>query len=522
MTATWRHMRDQIMANPSRRWSLARGGIGATIATLLDLKWKPMQPDYWVAPGDQIANLEHQPWANAAILEALAAAADKCAWAEASKHFAGQELDEGPPSFAAYHAVKKCLIKDAAWDVLACLDAIVAGGSSAGCKLQRNRACPRCGELVETSRHRIYECTHNSSPMAAKYPWLGKTSWLVGQAREASFKPEVFWMRGLISHSMAGAIVEEYQNSKEELWWSAGAPPCGGNEGRRCELFTDGSGGPRFVHKSIQQVGAGAAWLNIATTGEGADYIESVGIVCSSVPGRQTVPRAETHAPLCVRRVLQHSHARGCAAFDAWEADATYVTSGVAKHLARANGQSLATGVNGDVWSQLEGMVDDGSLPVPVKVKAHTSLAEASLSTRSWIDFLGNSLADCAAGAAAATLIPDGIWLKELERAERRAFHVLIRAASAEALAKEFADTVPQEYELHPRVAQVTTAACLEELIKDVASQGHVLHRRGKFYSCQTCGFRRSAKILAQLISLYPLLRQTLCQGPWSCRGNGS
>jgi hypothetical protein len=76
------------------------------------------------------------------------------------------------------------------------------------------------------------------------------------------------------------------------------------------------------------------------------------------------------------------------------------------------------------------------------------------------------------------------------------------RAASAEALAREFADTVPQEYELHPCVAQVTAGACLDELLNTISSQGHLLRRRGKFYSCQNCGLRRSAKKLSQLARL--------------------
>ena len=176
------------------------------------------------------------------------------------------------------------------------------------------------------------------------------------------------------------------------------------------------------MHKTMQQAGAGAAWLNIASAEDGTEHIESGGIVCSSVPGRQAVPRAEAHAPLALARVLEHSHARDCPAFDAWKADASYVTRSVAKHVSSSCDKSLAEGINGDLWYKLEAMVDAGSLPVPSKVKSHISLAEAGQSAQSWIDYVGNSLADCAAGAAAALLVPDGIQSMELEREERLAF----------------------------------------------------------------------------------------------------
>ena len=53
------------------------GGIGATIASLLDIGWEPMRPDLWVKPKENahevpsIAVLNHKQYANIGILEAV-------------------------------------------------------------------------------------------------------------------------------------------------------------------------------------------------------------------------------------------------------------------------------------------------------------------------------------------------------------------------------------------------------------------------------------------------------------------
>ena len=228
----------------------------------------------------------------------------------------------------------------------------------------------------------------------------------------------------------------------------------------QCDLYTDVSGGSRYVHNALQQVGAGAAWLNIARDLDGVMLVWSAGVVCSSVPGRQTVPRAEMHALASLGRFLRHTSEMGRHSIPGKRMQPTSLVVLPNTPLPRAGTACLRVPmvIFGTTLSNL----------------SHASLDAVCRSSQSWLDFVGNSLADCAAAAAAAAatyLVLDGLHIQELEQSERIALLVLIRAASAaEALAREYATTTLLEYELHPRIQNITTAASMHDLSRRITA----------------------------------------------------
>ena len=114
-----------------------------------------------------------------------------------------------------------------------------------------------------------------------------------------------------------------------------------------------------------------------------------------------------------------------------WYADATYVVHGTARD--ERGLKSLSEGMNGDIWTGLSALLDS-KLPAADKIKAHSSVDDVRSGRMTWEQYLGNNLADAAAGAAAARAIPYGIVLEELERQERLGFHICMRLCAVEAL----------------------------------------------------------------------------------------
>eukprot|EP00959_Pyramimonas_sp_CCMP1952_P469423 9494906-Pyramimonas_sp.AAC.1 len=54
ITRSWHRIRGRLDILASKRWRRVRGPIGAVVATLLDVGWKPVSPVEWHRPvGDQ-------------------------------------------------------------------------------------------------------------------------------------------------------------------------------------------------------------------------------------------------------------------------------------------------------------------------------------------------------------------------------------------------------------------------------------------------------------------------------------
>ena len=126
--SAWRVKRDELTAMPSSsRWQAVSGPMAATIVTLLEISWHPAQPHLWITnrPGE-IAALTGEMWEMSSITAAVQEAFQQQQWQDASKHFAGDGLQFGTPSFAAARRAKKnccvlgCIFRLAVW-ILRCV-----------------------------------------------------------------------------------------------------------------------------------------------------------------------------------------------------------------------------------------------------------------------------------------------------------------------------------------------------------------------------------------------------------------
>ena len=175
--------------------------------------------------------------------------------------------------------------------------------------------------------------------------------------------------------------------------------------------YTDGSGGPKApAHCSV--VGCGAAAFSQTPGPQASDpeasgnieekiaafKIQRLALRFSGVPGRQTVPRSETHAvSLASREAGQARLARVCI-------DALYTVIGARAFFDGEAGERAKwlTGTSGDLWQEHAELENAGF--AGEKVRGHASFKDVFEEKVGVEDFIGNVLADACADAAADAL----------------------------------------------------------------------------------------------------------------------
>ncbi len=132
----------------------------------------------------------------------------------------------------------------------------------------------------------------------------------------------------------------------------------------------------------------------------GEDFeLTCVGCLGGQVPGKQTVPRAELWGGI---QTLIRAHPE-------WPVDlgidAAYVTKGC------TNRGVLVQGSNGDLWRLIYDIIDNRSGSTNIfKIKSHLEdegPKAIQLNKISFIDMVGNSLADAVAEETASRVKPD-------------------------------------------------------------------------------------------------------------------
>ena len=77
----------------NRRWSLVKGPMRAAIATLLDLGWRPVGPDYWLEPRPSDMVWQKIGFGDLTrFLEAINESAMREHWRHAAEHEGGRGL----------------------------------------------------------------------------------------------------------------------------------------------------------------------------------------------------------------------------------------------------------------------------------------------------------------------------------------------------------------------------------------------------------------------------------------------
>ncbi|MCP3971767.1 MAG: hypothetical protein GY717_15885 [Rhodobacteraceae bacterium] len=254
--------------------------------------------------------------------------------------------------------------------------------------------------------------------------------------------------------------------------------------GAATTAFSDGSGGPGWVPRRIRRVGAGAAVVEYQqgmADDDGFPQIAGVAITASAVPGKRTVPRAEVWAVATAARAADDPSAlrQVCS-------DASYVVNGIC--ATEQKRRRLRAAQNGDVWRALFGEAPTGP-DCCRKVKGHLTYQQVLDGAATYEAYVGNHVADAAAGAEAAAAQFPGFVMEDIERWEAVAYCVARRLSAVEfALWKAQPQQVPAPPP-PPEPSKLSVDQAAQALTKAVEDGGHV--SAGGWVKCVCCQARR-------------------------------
>ena len=98
ITRQWPRLYRKLKTSNST-WACVNGPIAATIATLLDLRWKPITPTRWLTPEGLVGDFMKEPGISQhEILHKIHQQLEHQLWQHASTAFGGKGLDTGMPT----------------------------------------------------------------------------------------------------------------------------------------------------------------------------------------------------------------------------------------------------------------------------------------------------------------------------------------------------------------------------------------------------------------------------------------
>ena len=153
---------------------------------------------------------------------------------------------------------------------------------------------------------------------------------------------------------------------------------------------------------------------------------------------------------------------------------------------------------DGDLWSILFQLIDERSgVADVIKVKSHLEDVGPSVITQNKIGLhhmLANSLADVVAEEAAKRLLPGLNLERKAKWAERIGMGVAKRLALVQADMWAKRGAAGDTYDVEPLVVaeESCTRSAIENLVDELAQQGHLLicHNRG--LKCRACNLYRA------------------------------
>jgi len=397
----------------SNRWAKVSGPIHATVATLCDLGWDVSNFREWLSPDGKPFSVLAATKNEGPLLEEVRAGASLRAWSMASHHCLGQGLEKGEPGLDIARSAKAKFIKEGNYDEAKAVDLLVCGACFAS---KTQGTCP-CG-APDGPQHRYWDCSRLQELDNAEFK---KGKWL----KTVIFKPnshlevECLWGRGLLPANWRPEREEGRMPPIETLTAKE-------NFALAKDTFLDGSGGTRSVMKCC---GSAAVALRTSNDDEADDEfrIQSVDIIISEVPGRQTVPRSELQA---ARLGLKYQANKKVL----FRPDATYTHNNFKDYPSKRD--KLARGTNGDLWEKFgheveEAKVDTDSSRIPSHTKIKALITAPTIPLRA---FLGNHLVDVAADVAASKAYDaQHVCTPQIEKAEAVAYNTIRRLAIIEA-----------------------------------------------------------------------------------------
>ena len=88
------------LAKAKNMWSMVNGPATATIATLIDLAWKPVTPQAWFDPNGKLHNfVEDDGISHYEVLHVIKSHLESKLWKHVAQAWSGEGLESGTPSF---------------------------------------------------------------------------------------------------------------------------------------------------------------------------------------------------------------------------------------------------------------------------------------------------------------------------------------------------------------------------------------------------------------------------------------
>jgi len=480
----WRLALPDVLGGKPK-WNRAAGPIRATIYTLADVGWSPSAATKWFDENREFsATIDTtDPDGVQDVISAFALAVNRRRWRDAAAHFLGRGLEAGVPSLEPAVKARRRLVKVADPSRARALDMVVCGSAWMGGRNGLKCKCKWCG-ADETPLHRYWTCprlddlndqfikdTQDLITFAAGPDGFDRYPCLFGRA----LLPADLYEVGQFQRDVEDMILATTPNLSEVVT-AAG------------EFFPDGSGGSPDAPHNERHHGSGVAAIKHSPAKPGGPAnrlfdVDDVAVMAARVPGAQTVPRAELWAAtLGVKAAAPGTDITV-------HPDATYVHQGIS----RCDLKPRVAGVNADAWERLRVAAEERSLSSE-RAPAHQALAALVAGKADALLYLGNLLADSAAGTAAARAQSTSATADRIRLWESRAYKIALRLATIEALHWEAGPTLVPA----PRLASRMTGKPVvhaPDLMRRIEEAGHQLRWSGRARAvCCRCRKRHGAR----------------------------
>jgi hypothetical protein len=397
------------LADEATRWKRVNGFLTATIATIFDQGWAPVGPTFWMHRSrDSYTNIGDPEFTFPQFKAFFEQDVRSRIWEKTAQGHLGHGLQAG----ADLTVIKKVMARLRAsgeGHLAGAIACTAAGGQWTQSRLARTAkpmastsTCPRCQAAEETEKHRYYQCAANDDIDDRR---VSGTRSLVARALGEFESWPCFWGRGLVPSEW---IAPTHEPLEATIAWSSD-----GQRPLHATLGTDGSGGTCSSDARLRRVGAAATEVSEVEPGR----FRVLEVAASTVPGRQTVPRAETFGVMLAARM-----ANGRAAVN--HSDASYVVNNFCK-------PSVLDGTNGDVWVSVRRELkstDAGNMFEVQKIKAHSD-RDRFITEATPIAVFANTVADFFADEIANKASVSVYEQRRIAKLDKLAKQVILRMA---------------------------------------------------------------------------------------------
>ena len=397
--AVWHRQLSRLLR--SDRWKVVCGPMRAVIASLLDIGWKPARPDCWYEPDGLTQWCFTGSARTSELLASIRVAAMRPLWQRASVDHESPDLAEGFHPWCIKKALNK-LERNGKHGEYGALLTIACGATWTACRrhaqgMVGSDLCPRCKLAPETPFHRYYGCRANQD---IDHPAVKDSHGLCSWALEEQHRWPSYWCRGLLPKAMILVPpppedpLLKLTGSMDDILLAE-------------EVFLDGSGGEFTACKELRRCGWGVGVM------KPEDPRLPLAGLCGTLPGTQTVPRAEVYAGYAAL------YAMATAEGMLWGL-VTLVTDNIAFHNgANAPRHVSLASPNNDLWEKYWQAYDavqaKGRQVRVVKVKSHLTAAKMRLGYETWPRYAGNAFADALAIEGAALNLSTSIPFEVLQ-----------------------------------------------------------------------------------------------------------